>query len=172
MTANKTVEQSLKENINLIRKIAWSFHMSSGLDRDDLFQEAVIAYIYALQTYKPDKGKISTYVWNCISNTLNSYLEREMRVYPAQGDLEEAQHEVQLSFPFWEKIPESISKEVELILENAENISIPVKLRNKSTGKIVYVRPELKLRSFLLSVNCPPDKTRQIIRYLKFAFAY
>jgi len=169
---DKTIEQSLKENVNLIRKIAWSFHTSSGLDWDDLFQEAVIAYLYAMKTYTPDQGKISTYVWNFISNTLKSYLERETRIYPIQGDLEDAQHEVQLSFPFWEKIPESIMPEVELILDHAEDLILPKKLRNKVTGRVVYVRPELKLRSFLLSMDCPPDKTKQIIRFLKFAFAY
>ena len=42
------------EDINLIRKIAWSFHHTTGHDWDDLFQEGALAYLECLAKYKAD----------------------------------------------------------------------------------------------------------------------
>lgn len=68
------------QDINLIRKIAWSFHHTSGLDWDELFSEALVCYVEALDNYDPDKGtKLSTYMWNVITNYLKTYLEREQK---------------------------------------------------------------------------------------------
>jgi len=64
-------------NINLIRKIAWSFHKTTGKDWEDLFQEASLAYLEALHSYDPSRGKISTYMWWCITSRLKSYLRKE-----------------------------------------------------------------------------------------------
>jgi len=64
-------------NINLIRKIAWSFHKTTGKDWEDLFQEATLAYLEALHTYDPERGKITTYMWWCITSHLKSYLRKE-----------------------------------------------------------------------------------------------
>lgn len=68
-------KRQLTENINLIRKIAWSFHHSTGEDWDDLFQEAALAYCQALKSYNPKKGKITTYMWWSITSHLKSYLK-------------------------------------------------------------------------------------------------
>lgn len=66
------------ENINLLRKIAWSFHKSTGLDWDDLFQESYLAYRYALEHYNPDKDiKITAFIWIHVSNQLKSYYQKE-----------------------------------------------------------------------------------------------
>ena len=70
------------KNINLIRKIAWNFynHKTQSIDWDDLFQQASLAYLEALKSYNPDKGKLSTYMWTTITNNLKSHLSREERV--------------------------------------------------------------------------------------------
>jgi RNA polymerase sigma factor (sigma-70 family) len=65
------------ENLNLIKKIAMSFSLTTGIDFDDLCQEASLAYLEAMKTYNPDKGKISTYVWHCIHNHLKNYIKIE-----------------------------------------------------------------------------------------------
>ena len=66
------------ENINLIRKIAWSFSTTNPrLEFDDLFQEAALAYCEALNTFDPKKGKISTHMWMRISNHLKDYLKTQ-----------------------------------------------------------------------------------------------
>ena len=65
------------QNINLIRKIAWSFHKTTGEDWEDLFQEAALAYLEAMRSYDPSRGKISTYMWWCVTSRLKSYLRKE-----------------------------------------------------------------------------------------------
>lgn len=65
------------DNIDLIRKIAWSFHNTTGLDWDDLFQEAAYAYCVGMQTYDAEKSKISTHMWHCITNHLRNYIREQ-----------------------------------------------------------------------------------------------
>lgn len=67
------------ENINLIRKIAWSFHDSTREDWDDLFQEASLAYLEGLEKYNPSRGRISTFMWRHVSNHLMNYLKEEQK---------------------------------------------------------------------------------------------
>ena len=67
------------KNINLIRKIAWSFHRTTGYDWDDLFQEASLAYCEALKTYDPKKSKLSTYMWWCISSHLKTFVKGQCK---------------------------------------------------------------------------------------------
>jgi len=73
---------SMKGNhINLLYKIAWSFHATTGLEVDDLFQEAYFAYEYALKTYDPDKGvKFSSFLWTHISNQLKTYYIKQCKI--------------------------------------------------------------------------------------------
>ncbi len=65
------------ENIDLIRKVAWSFHNTTNVNWDDLFQEAALAYFEGIKTYDPKKGKITTYLWHCMSNRLHTYLREQ-----------------------------------------------------------------------------------------------
>lgn len=65
------------ENEKLLRKIANSFSMSTGVEFDDLFQEAYIAYHEAMKSFDPNKAKISTHLWHCISNHLKNYVKLE-----------------------------------------------------------------------------------------------
>ena len=67
------------DNINLIRKVAWSFFVTTGLDWEDLFQEAAYAYCVGMQDYDPEKGKISTHVWHCMTNHLRNYIREQQR---------------------------------------------------------------------------------------------
>ncbi len=77
------------ENINLIRKIAWSFHKTTGLDWDDLFQEAALAYCRAMKTYDPKRGAISTYMWWSITSHLKNYLRQELNHSKQLTNIEE-----------------------------------------------------------------------------------
>lgn len=65
------------ENINLMRKLAWSFHYSTGLNFEDLLSEAYCAYYMAKKEYTPRKGKFSTWIWECIENHLINYCKQE-----------------------------------------------------------------------------------------------
>ncbi len=69
------------ENIDLLRKITWSFHKTTGLEWDDLFQEAALAYLEHLEKYDPNKGKITTYMWPIISSHLKNFVKRWNKSY-------------------------------------------------------------------------------------------
>lgn len=100
------------DNVNLIRKVAWSFHKSTGMDWDDLFQEAAIAYYESLKTYNESRGKITTHTWNCITNHLKNYLkeQRKYKDYIWEEELsslmkvKHTKHPAQVTSEFWEAL--------------------------------------------------------------------
>ena len=65
------------ENEKLLRKIANSYSVTTGVEFADLFQEAYIAYHEALKSFDPNKSKLSTYVWHCVSRHLRNYVKLE-----------------------------------------------------------------------------------------------
>ena len=68
------------KDINLIRKVAWSFHKTTGLDWEDLFQEASLAYCKALKQYDPDRGvQLSTFMFWAIRSHLLNYIAKEKK---------------------------------------------------------------------------------------------
>lgn len=62
------------KDLDLIKKLAWTFHKSTGVELDDLIQEAAYAYLKAKKEFKPEKGKFSVFVWICMTNHLKNYL--------------------------------------------------------------------------------------------------
>ena len=106
------------ENINLIRKVAWSFHKSTGLDYDDLFQEAYLAYEYAMETYDPSREvKLSTFLWNHIANQLIRYFHREKEINQPFVSFEDHPSIMYLSGKSTPPYYENLSKEAQGIAE-------------------------------------------------------
>jgi len=52
----------MKQYLNLIRQITWSFYYKTGMEREELFSEACLAYCEAMSTYAPAKSKESTWI--------------------------------------------------------------------------------------------------------------
>jgi len=74
------------EEINLIRKVVWSYIKSNiGFEFDDLFSEAYIAYLESSSRYAPELGKKSTFIWHVVSNHLNNLIKttKGKREFPA-----------------------------------------------------------------------------------------
>lgn len=66
-------------HLNSIRKIAWSFHRTTGLDWDELFAEASLAYCEARQRYQPGRVTEITWIVNYVKMRLTDYLRRERK---------------------------------------------------------------------------------------------
>jgi DNA-directed RNA polymerase specialized sigma24 family protein len=64
--------QLLKEHQNLLYKIAWSYHKTTGVAFSELLSECYLGFAHACQTYAPEKGKFSTWVWHNATHTLNA----------------------------------------------------------------------------------------------------
>ena len=125
------------ENINLIRKIAWSFHHSTGMDWDDLFQEASYYYVKALDSYDPSKGvKLSTYMWTAVSNYLKNYLETEQKHRLISiDDTDLRYHPAKDPIPFWESLTTEAQEIGEYVLRNSMEF---VCLKPEDVDFIVY----------------------------------
>lgn len=107
------------ENLNLIRKIAWSFHNSTGEEWDDLFQEAALAYCEALKTYDPTKGKITTYMWWCISSHLKNYLKLEEKQNGHTCSEEEIVEQQAISFKLsFDNLSKDAQQVADMVLSN------------------------------------------------------
>ena len=105
------------ENINLIRKIAWSFHRTTKVEWDDLFQEAALAYCEALKDYDPERGKISGYMWSVIANHLKSYLDKQEQLNKLLCSIEDNPVDVPISStPFFESLSREANQIADVIL--------------------------------------------------------
>ena len=63
------------DELNLIRKIAWSYTRGTSLEFDDLFSEAYLAYLENTGRYDPKRGSRSTFIWNVVTSRLNNILK-------------------------------------------------------------------------------------------------
>ena len=75
----------MKKYLNLVRHIAWSFHKTTGIDWEELFGEASLAYCEALQSYQPKKSEESTWIFNCVENKLINFCKVEWRNKNPEG---------------------------------------------------------------------------------------
>lgn len=65
-----------KTHLGLIKKIAWNYHSSTGLDFDDLFSAASLAYVRAMTTFDESKGaSLNTWIWRAMENQLRNELK-------------------------------------------------------------------------------------------------
>jgi hypothetical protein len=127
------------ENINLIRKIAWSFHKTTGCDWDDLFQEGMIAYFNALGTHDICRGALSTHVWHCVSSHLKNYVKKEREFSFPLMDLSEVQRLSITGTPLWESLSEKAQKALNIIIDNPEKfVALPPVLAEQLLRKILF----------------------------------
>lgn len=79
------------ENINLIRRAAWSFHRTTNVDYDELFSEASLAYMVCLErkdrAYDPSKSSFNTWAYQCMTLWLITYCNK-LKANPETDDLD------------------------------------------------------------------------------------
>ena len=67
------------EQLNIVRKVVWSYARSTGLDFDELCSEAYLAYLEAAPSYDPARGKKSTFIWRVVQNHINNLLKKNTK---------------------------------------------------------------------------------------------
>lgn len=81
------------KDINLIRKVAWSFHYTTGMEFDDLFSEAALAYCKAEKEFNPNKGaEFITFAFISIRSSLIDYVDKNNRYKNHFIPMQEAFH--------------------------------------------------------------------------------
>lgn len=123
------------QDLNLIRKIAWSYaRTTTGIEFDELFSIAAIGYSKALNTHDPEQSCFSTWTWINMTRQLNDFISSQ-KPDPEYNGINSVTPEQEVSFK--ENI-QSLSQEAQQVCKMifdspAEYISHAPKL---SRGKI------------------------------------
>ena len=141
--------------LNIVRKVVWSYARSTGLDFDELCSEAYLAYLEAAPSYDPARGKKSTFIWNVVRNHINSLLKAKKEVpmdKEAIDMLIEEKDElgpehIVLAEESWRELFESLSPDAKMIclLVNNGEVYLNTDKPRKSRGIIAR---ELKARGW------------------------
>jgi len=141
--------------LNIVRKVVWSYTRSTGMDFDELCSEAYLAYLEAAPSYDPAKGKKSTFIWNVVRNHINSLLKDKKEIPVDKEDLDMLIEErdeldpeqVVLAEESWRELFESLSLDAKMIffLINSCEVYINTDKPRKARGIIAR---ELKARGW------------------------
>lgn len=64
----------------LLHKWAHSYRRTTGIEEEELFSEACLAYVNAIKTFDPSKGvQMSTWISRCVKNKLNDFIAEAYR---------------------------------------------------------------------------------------------
>jgi len=77
MRRTKWSDKYWDEMILVVKKLVWSFQKTTGLEFEDLLGEGFVALTDAMQTYNPNKGAMSTWVWSNVKAQLVKYTYKE-----------------------------------------------------------------------------------------------
>jgi len=127
------------ENINLIHKIAWSFHKSTGMDVDDLIQEASLIYLEAIKTYDPSKGKLSTYIWKVTKNHLQYFVTYQNKWNDKTISIEDVDIDKPVSrYSLFDSLTREAKDIVDVVLSAPAEFDslIPAKARKRVMNKL------------------------------------
>src|SRR5690606_1076575 len=141
--------------LNIVRKVVWSYARSTGLDFDELCSEAYLAYLEAAPSFDPSRGKKTTFIWNVVRNHINSLLKAKKEV-PVDEEainmmIEEKDEldpeQVVLAEESWKELFESLSSDAKMIffLLNSNEVYINTDKPRESRGIIAR---ELKARGW------------------------
>lgn len=62
---------------NLIRKIAWSFHSSTGIEYEELYSESCLGYLEGISHFTEELSTTSTFIYHIVSNKLKTYISKQ-----------------------------------------------------------------------------------------------
>jgi hypothetical protein len=137
--------------IQLIRKVSWMYVRSNpGLEFDEVFSEACLAYLEAASSYDETKGKKSTFAWKVTCNHLNTYVKKtngrknkETPVDEMDRNMTTGSPEDQiLTYQDWEELLSALSPEAQAVHFIINNEDIPTDPPKKARGAIVDILRE------------------------------
>ena len=143
------------EQLNIVRKVVWSYVRSTGLDFDELCSEAYLAYLEAAPSYDPARGKKSTFIWNVVRNHINNLLKMKKEVpmdKEAMETLLEGREELDperliIAEEAWKELLNSLSPEARMICPLVSNGEVYVNTDKPREARGIIAR-ELKARGW------------------------
>ena len=144
--------------LNIVRKVVWSYTRSAGLDFEDfdeLCSEAYLAYLEAAPSYDPARGKKSTFIWNVVRNHINNLLkvkkeipvDKEAMETLLEGHEEFDPERIIIAEEAWEELFESFSPEAKMICFLVSNGEVYVNTDKPREARGIIAR-ELKARGW------------------------
>jgi len=139
-------------NINLIHKVAWSFHRSTKYDLDELFQEAALAYYTALRHYNLQHNdmlrgrlngvKTTTFLYRCMQQHLINYLRREKKKWNGNiVPLEQARGKVVENSQLFERLSRDAQEMLNIALLSPSTFSaMPREVVQRHLARIMISR--------------------------------
>ena len=137
------------ENENLIRKIAWSFSKSTGIEYKELFAEACLWYCEAVRSHTPALNcKLTSYAWIVMRNKLVDFINKEKQYgkeVPYSAMPEEQAFVSYQPIPFSEflaELPEECRCIAEIVLDSLDELpdELPPKMARGRIEKILRER--------------------------------
>ena len=141
--------------LNIVRKVVWSYVRSTGLDFDELCSEAYLAYLEAAPSYDPSRGKKTTFIWNVVRNHINNLLKMKKEV-PMDKEaidmlIEEKDEldpeQIILAEESWRELFESLSPDAKMICLLVNNGEVYLNTDKPREARGIIAR-ELKARGW------------------------
>lgn len=141
--------------LNIVRKVVWSYTRSTGMDFDELCSEAYLAYLEAAPSYDPSRGKKTTFIWNVVRNHINNLLkikkeipiDKEAMETLIEGREELDPERVIIAEECWEELFNSLSPEAKMICLLVNNGEVYVNTDKPREARGIIAR-ELKARGW------------------------
>lgn len=115
------------KNINLIRSMAWSFNHTTGIEYEDLFSEASLAYYEGIGSYDENVSNLplSAYLTIIMRNRLITYAAQEQKHRSKTISLDEikcaSSYELRVQEDYKNLFTEKQSQIISMILNESEN---------------------------------------------------
>lgn len=74
--SEEEAEKTFRKYEGLLNKMAYSYSINTGIDKGDLFGEAISGLAKAKRDHDPNKASLTTYATRVITNTLNDYARK------------------------------------------------------------------------------------------------
>ena len=141
--------------LNIVRKVVWSYARSTGLDFDELCSEAYLAYLETAPSYDPSRGKKTTFLWNVVRNRINNLLKTKKEVpmdKEAMESLLECHEEwdperIIIAKECWEELFNSLSPDAKMICLLVNNGEVYLNTDKPREARGIIAR-ELKARGW------------------------
>ncbi len=108
---------------NIINKLAWSFHNTTGIEFEELKSEATLAYMEGLQTYKNDKGmKVTSWCYRIVKQKLIDFCQAELKNKSIAGlYLEDVKQDLKDTFTYDVRAREDIEEVLNVLPKIAKD---------------------------------------------------
>jgi len=108
------------KDLNLIRKIAWSFHQTTGVDYQELFSEAAVTYCNLLkEDYQIEKSKFSYWAWLRMEQSLINFIKKEKQ-YSYRKNIPDISWLPEPFSEFFEELPEECKELAQIVLDHSD----------------------------------------------------